>query len=464
MRRRLRALICALTLGAAASGVSAAVLDVAAPATPDSLPRARDEAAIDSLNAYWRRLDDGWYSPLTPALLDPGLDEAALDSLSSVGDRELSALLGGRRWKLSLRPLAGASFNRCEGWRPASGVQLRRLGRQGTVVTLGGGYGIERRRVVWNGAVTWPLAMARPEERPDRPPRRPWIRWALDAVAGDGVVPFAGTPGPIRTLEAIAYGDDPNMYYTRRRGEVAVAWRPAPWIEARLGALRERDRALAVATTWNLAGDAGRVPPNWAATPVDSRALTAGIGWSGGRGEARVRAEWHRLDAYPDDPVDRTILRLAADARGLWLDAHGNELAARVAWAGVDRAAPLQWQTFLGGTKSLRGYPARELAGDRGLLAALDARAGCDPLRALHVPLLGRLGLQPLVFADFGRAAAAGSAPPPEGQTGWRADAGVGFGRLLGAAGRGNLRLYFAKPVLNGQAGRPWQVQLELEL
>ncbi len=434
-------------------------------AAADSLRRALDEAAIDSLNGYWRRLDDAWYEPLTPDLLRTGLDEAALDSLSSVGDRELTALLAGRRWRLGLRPLAGSGFNRCEGWRPASGVRLRQLGRQGVVVDLGAGYGISRRRVVWNAAVTWPLAEARPPERPDRPPRRPWTRWALAAAGGDGVAPFAGTDGLLYTFDAILSGDDPSMYHARRWGEAAVAWRPARRLEARVGALRERHGALGVATTWNLADDPGRVPLNWAAEPLDSRALTAALAWDGPRLALDARAEWHSAAGADGDPPDRQrFLRLAARARGSWLDRHGNELAARVAWTAVDRVAPLQWRTFLGGATSLRGYPFRELAGDRGLIAAVDARAGFDPLHALRVPLLGGLRLQPILFADFGRADAAGPSAPPEGETGWRADAGFGFGRLLGAGGQGHLRLYFAKPVLNGQADRPWQVRLELEM
>jgi hypothetical protein len=439
------------------------------PAAADSLRRALDEAAIDSLNAWWRRLDDAWYEPLTPDLLESGLDNATLDSLSSVGDRELTALLGGRRWKLALHPLAGTGFNRCEGWRPASGAVLRRLGRQGAVITLGAGYGIARRRVVWDAAVAWPLAEARPVERPDQPPRRPWTRWAFSVAGGDGVMSFAGTAGPIHTLDAILSGDDPSMYHARRWGEAAVAWRPARRFEARVGVLRERHRALAVATTWNLSGETSRVPLNWAVAPLDSRALTAGLAWNGSRLEFDTRAAWHRATGAPglpagDEPDRGDFLRLVARARGSWLDRHGNEFAARVVWSSVDCVAPLQWKTFLGGSNSLRGYPARELAGERGLLAAIDARAGCDPLHALRVPLLGRLRLQPVLFADFGRVDAAGPPDSPEGAAGWRADVGFGIGRLLGAGGRGNLRLYFAKPVMNGQADRPWQVQLELEL
>ncbi|MHB8080489.1 MAG: hypothetical protein ACYDIE_14700, partial [Candidatus Krumholzibacteriia bacterium] len=415
-------------------------------------------------------LDDAWYEPLTPDLLTSGLDDATLDSLSSVGDHELTALLAGRRWKLALRPLAGTSFNRCEGWRPASGLMLRRLGRQGAVVTLGAGYGIARRRVVWNADVAWPLAAARPAERAGGPPQRPFTRWALTLSGGDGVVPFAGTDGLLHTLSAIASGDDPNLYHARRWGEAAVAWRPVRRLEARLGGLRERHAALAVATTWNLSGKADDVPPNWAAEPLDTRALTAGLAWTAGRGELAARAEWHSAAGLPvdlaagDTPGRRDFLRLAARARGSWLDRHGNELAVHLAWSAVDRVAPLQWRTFLGGSRNLRGYPARELGGDRGLLAAVDARAGFDPLRALRVPLLGRLRLQPLLFADWGRTDVAGPPAPPAGATGWRADAGFGLGRLLGAGGQGNLRLYLAKPVLNGQADRPWQVQLELEL
>ena len=98
-----------------------------------------------------------------------------------------------------------------------------------------------------------------------------------------------------------------------------------------------------------------------------------------------------------------------------------------------------------------------------------------------HVPWLKGLGLQTITFADWGRTwnhdlEGADVAPPPSpdptegptrstyGTTGWRMDAGIGFGKLLGVPGqRGNLRLYIAHQILDGQRDAGWRVLLALE-
>ncbi len=85
-------------------------------------------------------------------------------------------------------------------------------------------------------------------------------------------------------------------------------------------------------------------------------------------------------------------------------------------------------------------------------------RGGFDPLRTLHIPLLSHLGLQPIAFADWGRTKGG------DGDADWRADVGLGLGRLIGAPGLGgHLRLYAAKPVFNGESDRPWRFLLMLE-
>ena len=89
------------------------------------------------------------------------------------------------------------------------------------------------------------------------------------------------------------------------------------------------------------------------------------------------------------------------------------------------------------------------------------ADAGADQLR--------RIGRRDAADADErNREALPGTADQIKRRTHRiRFDAGsekTAEGDMIGAGGQGNLRVYFAKPILNGQADRPWQVQVELEL
>jgi hemolysin activation/secretion protein len=148
------------------------------------------------------------------------------------------------------------------------------------------------------------------------------------------------------------------------------------------------------------------------------------------------------------------------------LDRHGNRYLLRGHYRGVDRSAPPQWKTYLGDYGTLRGHPHQELAGDQGAWASLDIRWGFDLWRALKVPGLRNLGLQTVTFLDWGRTWAYEKAAEAEalGAQGWRMDAGVGFGKLLGVPGtRANLRIYLAHPVFDGQRDQGWRVLLAFE-
>ena len=108
------------------------------------------------------------------------------------------------------------------------------------------------------------------------------------------------------------------------------------------------------------------------------------------------------------------------------LDRWGDTWSLRGAWSEVDRQAPPQWKTWLGDMGTLRGYEAAELVGDRGGWSALDVRWNVDPLGALHVPLLGRWGLQPVTFVEVGRTRNRPGRAAPLGDAGTRTDAGLG--------------------------------------
>ena len=134
-----------------------------------------------------------------------------------------------------------------------------------------------------------------------------------------------------------------------------------------------------------------------------------------------------------------------------------------------DRQTPLQWKTWMGDYGTLRGYPAGVLTGDGGSWASLDLRLGWDMWRALRVPLLKGLGLQPIGFADYGHTwnkSGSYAAGPEEGVQDWRTNVGFGFGRrfdLPGLGANNNLRMYAAAPVGNGREGYGWRFLIAFE-
>jgi hypothetical protein len=104
------------------------------------------------------------------------------------------------------------------------------------------------------------------------------------------------------------------------------------------------------------------------------------------------------------------------------------------------------------------------LSGDEGAWAALDVRWGFDLWRSLHVPGLRSLGLQTITFLDWGRTWADAESVLDPGEQGWRMNAGVGFGKFVGVPGRsGNLRLYVAHQIFDGQREQGWRVLLAFE-
>jgi hypothetical protein len=313
-----------------------------------------------------------------------------------------------------------------------------------------------------------------------KPAPPPWSLLTLERAAERRPRSFAGEAGAFRIHQTMFSGEDRNQYHEARGGRAGLLVRPRPWLNLRGGALFEEHRPLPLATTWLLAGDRNDVIGNMTIEPLTTRAATAGLGARWRRLEVQSELEWHRvkeapwLARLPGAPGHADLRRLRVTAAATLIDRAGDEFALRGAWQAVDREAPLQWKTWLGGYGTLRGYRVAEIAGDRGAWASLDVRWGFDALRALRIPLLGKLGLQPITFFDWGTTRAAGDGalfPPPDGAPlnlprpdGWRADAGIGFGKLLGAPGMaGNLRVYLGKPVFNGQSDRPWMITLAFE-
>ena len=76
-----------------------AAVSMAGITDPDSLIWVSEEAAIDSLNTYWRNLESDWYEPLTLDDLGVGLTRARLDSLTIEGDLVIGRMFSGRPWR-----------------------------------------------------------------------------------------------------------------------------------------------------------------------------------------------------------------------------------------------------------------------------------------------------------------------------------------------------------------------------
>lgn len=432
----------------------------------EDLPAApADTTTASEAGGYWGALDARLEAPLTPAMREaPAV--VAVDSLTAVGRREMQDLLGGKRWRTTLSPLARVAFNRCEGLRPGFAVRHRQLVRHGTVVEAGLGYGIARERFVWDVDAEVPLAVAVPRDAAGQPNARSWPWLSLELRGHDRVVPFGGETDLGQTVGSFLFGDDPLMYHAARGGGATLQWRPRPDLALRGGWFHDDQRPLPVATRWSLLGIREDVPPNRAADRVVTRTATLDATWTRRRQEVVLGLERHRLDVGDAaSPVaDGTLWTFHAGLRAGWLTRQGHEVALRARWRRHDRLAPVQARHWLGRANALRGYPLRELEGDDTASASLDLRGGFDPLRVTGVPLLSRLGLQPIVFADWGWARRSAGSSPFDGDTGWRTDIGAGVGRLIGTPGsRGQLRFYAAKPVGNGEGDRPWQFLLLLE-
>ncbi|MFO7655257.1 MAG: ShlB/FhaC/HecB family hemolysin secretion/activation protein [Candidatus Krumholzibacteriia bacterium] len=437
------------------------------------MPDAR--AAADSVDAFWRTVDEGWLEPMDPELHGFGLDEAELDSLAAVGSRKLDALETGRLWQVRPQFLERITFNRVQGLTLGAGLRVRKAGLFRPQLTVGAAYRFGTERPLYDAALEWPLVV-----------RHRWLPRGLGRGAPYQVLRlelegyqemrlFAGDDRRgTRALAAALYGADPNQYFEARGGTLRLRMNTGRGMLLHAAGSWEEHRALSVTTDDNLLGEPLDPRGNIPAADLRDRALQAGMTFRtrGGGVIAGTSVGWHHVDdASWLNASEADFVQLRARLLVNRLTPAGHRILLRGHYRAVDRRAPGQWRTYLGDHGTLRGYRHAELSGDRGAWASLDVRWAIDPLRDLQVPLLKDLRLQPIVFADWGRTwndDSAGPAPDPGdaqriGTTGWRMDAGVGVGQLLGAPGlHGNVRLYAAHPVLDG-VGEGWRFLLAFE-
>jgi len=440
-------------------------------APPDTGAWITPEAAQDSLDSFWRGLDQSWLAPMPGELRSSGLAVSQLDSLTRVGNRAVLKLRRGGFVKFTYLPLARLTFNRVEGFRPGAAVKMRVMGLHRPELVVGAGYGFSSKKPVYDATCELPLLVAHPLDSDGLPSGPSWTWLGLELEGGRTTRRFGGDDRGIRGLTALIYGADPNQYYTRKGGSATLQVRPRRWLELRLRALRVDHAPLDRVTTWTLAEERrDDVPPNLRIEGLESRGLAAGMSARWRRWRMEGTLSWHRIDGggfltrQPGSPDELDLRRLDLGLHGTVIDGWGDEFVLRGHWLANDRQAPLEWKGWLGDYGTLRGFPAGALVGDQAGWASLDMRWDFDLWRSLRVPVLGKLGLQPLSFVEYGRAIALDGPLPAAGEDGWRADAGLGFGKLLGFPGhRGNLRLYAARPVLHGSKYDDWRFILAFE-
>jgi len=443
--------------------MSSATPAVSEPAAPDSLIWVSDQAAADSLASYWSHLSDGdWYDPLTPLDLGVGLTAARYDSLIAAGDIVLAGMLRGRPWRIDLSPVDEFRYNRTEGPTLGASVEVSRPGARQPSWTTRLAYAFARKKPTASTKLTVPVMVARPRDAQGLLSRTPWTRITLEADAGRTIIGFAGESVILPTLQSLLIGEDPTHYHERTWGRVGLRTRPTPWLSLWTGASRGRDHSLDVATRWSVFGDESDVSDNLQVREQSTTDLETGLS---------LRRHGLRFDT--DLTVSRVEGRWARrfEARGRLVrhDFLRNEWAFRGFWSSVDRRAPLQWKTWLGGEGSLRGFEAAELVGDFGGLAVLQVNWNVDPLRTLRVPMLKDWALQPLTFVEYGRAGnSTGDAELDTGfgDQGWRADAGFGVRRVMGFGedGPAHLSLTASRPIGQNMSGSGWRMLVMMEV
>ncbi len=431
------------------------------------------EAAADSLSAFWSGVDVEWLAPMDLELANFELDSVTLDSLTEVGNKKLAEMASGRLWKVSFTKLESGGFNRVQGPYAGVGLRFQQMKLYGADIRLEGGYGFSNQRPYYSAQSNLTLMTGRRQLSHGLGKGAPWRRLNVTITGGKKIRTFGGHATIPIGFVGLLRGDGPFHYFESRGGRMDIEFRPVRSVIVTTGFLYEQQRAQKMSTDWNLLNHDPDPGFNLQIPRLDTFAYTAALDWSWRSLRGTAGAQWHQISDSPllaayggpgGTPGYLSFRRLQMSLESDLLDSHGNQVLIKGHWASHDRQAPLHWKSFLGGFKTLRGYPERTLVGDQAAWASLDIRCGFDLLKATHLPVLKNLGWQPILFLDWGKAWALDGPLTDSSTDSWRADAGIGFGKLIGAPGvGGNLRVYAAHQVFDGNRNEPWRFIIALE-
>ncbi len=337
----------------------------------------RRNALLDSLlTTESRDLDTVGVSALLERI---AADPSILDSLDRAHDGPPRAV------RFGITPLALTSFNRVEGLR--TGIGFRLDGPGGFHSDGAAAYGISNHR--WTGIGGAGLKIGR---------NGPRIR-----IEGqDRVEPF----GPNRNIRegmgflAFVAGQDRRDYLRRRGGRLIVDPYRTRSADSRVTAFHYEDLPVASSTDFSLVDGDPIHEPN----PETDRGRTRGVSVSGSvsirEDVARFQVEAGVVGGELGGDFDYSWQTGTATLRPVFPD--GGILNLSVTATNTGGAPPVQSRPFLGGEANLRGYRRLEFVGKQVVSGRVEYETGIDILERSGVPILEKLHLQFIPFADFG--------------------------------------------------------------
>ena len=446
-----------------------------------------DEESDARLDEFWERMQQEWQAEVPEAIAEFGLPDAQVDSLQEVGAEMLDELVAGTLWRSRFHKLLLPGYNRAQGAVVRMGWTLRKVGPNRPVFRIQGGYAFGNQRPVGAAHVELPLVRRRWVLSDDRGLGAEYALLKLDLATCQEAWRFAGDGRHFsRTLSALFYGSDPNHYFEARRADARLSLQITRssnlWVLGGWG----QDRPLDQRWDFNVLGRGLDPEGNRRAEGLDLVRAAAGgemklgplqlwgdLEWRGAQ-DALFLDRVAGVEETGTSDVSYWIASVSADLQAY--DPLGNHWRLQAAHRQADKPLPRQWRNWLGDYRArgpmLRGFPAGELSGDAAHVASLDIGLNFDLWKLLHVPVLGRLGMQPLLLADWGRTRNetyrgsdyfdVASFDPVgqelgEGAQDWRANAGFGFS-IPGLQPISEMHLYVARPVGEGAGDRDWRV------
>jgi hypothetical protein len=432
-----------------------------------------EDDAKEELKGYWEGVRKSVASEESAAFHDSELMAVGdLDSLALKGSELLDGMADDGDWMLAFNWVEGVGFNRVQGVVFGIGADVAQVGRRGILCSGNWGYGLASDRMVWELDAEIPLVSGS------------WGRSAgygiqytalgVDLQVAQKAIRFAGDVRLAsfeRSLSAFLYGHDPNHYFEERSATVGLIWRATRRLDVTLECGYARQSPMAEKTDWNLFG--APLAPGFNRQISQQNLGWAGLRFQWSKGPWSLDGAWSSKRLSGEDYMmnseatkDSETIN-TAEVKGSWsyLDKAGNRWALQGRIFTLDKVAPSQMQVWYGDWGSLRGHPAGAINGDSGQNVTFDLRFGFDLWETLGVPLLGGLGLQSHVFADYAATQSKNPDRDISGNRGSRWDVGFGFGKLVGNLIDGKatyLRAHAALPLGSGSEGLPWRILVGL--
>ncbi len=384
-----------------------------------------------------------------------GMEATDWDSAFAAYDRNVAKAQRGR-----IEPLPRFEYNKAQGlhlelgvgYGPFFGVAERAEGRFG--------YDFGRERPT--GSVLLRVGRADPL----LPPQQGEVQLGAELEWHDQTRPFGDHDPYGNTLLAAIGGYDARQYLRERGGSVALLGRVGSSVKARVGVLRIEQRPLEPVADWHLFGE-----DRWMAVNLPAKRLTA----------TGLRAGLSRAPEFATpEEMDGTYLKLSST----WLESGGldgkaftqvdaalfqhGSFAWKDDWAITLRLAtttgkpPLQAMPTLGGVAGLRAYRPWSYVGTSLAYARAQYELSGGHFRKTRAPLLGKLGLKILPFAEVGAIGHGDEIEARElfvGSEHARWDVGFGVRRSLLETGQAaHVQVDFAWPV--GEISGPVRITL----